>query len=70
LEEEKLYQRKDAEHSTRLATTAKTIPFGSPTANPLSKSQLNEILAQILPSVFLSVPNETSTLLPNNSLSS
>jgi hypothetical protein len=45
LEEEELCQRKDAEHSAHLATTTETIPFGSPTANPLSKSQLNEILA-------------------------
>jgi hypothetical protein len=70
LEEEENHQQEDAEHSTYLATTTKSISFNPSTVGLLSKSQLNKILAQILPSASLSAPGETVALLPDNLSSS
>jgi hypothetical protein len=70
LEEEENHQREDAEHSARLAATAESISFNPSTVGLLSKSQLNEILAQISPSASLSAPGETVALPPDNSSSS
>jgi hypothetical protein len=70
LEEEENHQREDAEYSAHLAATTKNISFNPSTISLLSKSQLNKILAQILPSASLSAPSKTIILLPNNLLSS
>jgi hypothetical protein len=70
LEEEENHQREDAEHSACLAVTTENISFNPSTISLLSESQLNKILAQILPSASLSAPGETIVLLPDNSLSS